>query len=154
MVTVTGFVECQLIRVYILKCSFIINTRVNLGVNPLGADALNFAICVEKIIPRLKYTFSSNQSFQSSEGCIRKGGMFVTWFSFAEQIQLILINLLGCSLPWMFSPTVGKSKFSCTLSKIYFHDLEVSGNFGVPNRILRDTETGLFIRYKTGSVPG
>jgi len=54
----------------------------------------------------------------------------------------------------MFSPTVGKSKFSCALTKIYFYDLEVSGNFSVPKRILRDTETGLFIRHKTGSVLG
>jgi len=87
VVTVTGFVEWQLVMLYIHRCSFIINTRVNLVVNPLGADTLNFAICVEKIIPRLKYTFSSNQSFQSSEGCIRKGGKFVIWFSFAEKFN-------------------------------------------------------------------
>jgi len=60
VVNVTGFVEWQLVRLYIHRCSFIINNRVNLGVNPLGEDTLNLAICVEKFIPRLKYTFSSN----------------------------------------------------------------------------------------------
>ena len=76
MVVVTGFVEWQPVTVYIRKCSFSINPRVNLGVNKLGADTLNFAIGVEKIIPRPKYTFFSNKSFQNSEGCIRKGSMF------------------------------------------------------------------------------
>jgi len=56
VVIFTGFVEWQLVRVYIKKCSFLINTLVNLGVNTLGADTLNFAICLEKIILRLKYT--------------------------------------------------------------------------------------------------
>ena len=60
MVIVTGFVEWQIVTVLIHNCSFLINNGVNMGVNALGTDTLNFVICIEKIIPRPKYTFSSN----------------------------------------------------------------------------------------------
>jgi hypothetical protein len=52
----------------------------------------------------------------------------------------------------MFSPTVGKSDIYYALSKMsHFGDLESSVTCGVPNRILRDTETYIFKAHKTGT---
>ena len=50
---------------------------------------------------------------------------------------------------------MGKSKLSVAALRLsYFYDLEAPGTFGVPNRILRGTETELFKTHKTENVPG
>jgi hypothetical protein len=55
----------------------------------------------------------------------------------------------------MFSPTVGKSKWSYALSEMsYFYDVEKTGTFGVRNRILRDIEKELFKPHETGPLQG
>ena len=52
----------------------------------------------------------------------------------------------------MFGPTVGKSKCSDALSEMsYFYGLKKPGTFGIPNRILRDADIGLF---KKGTAMG
>jgi hypothetical protein len=56
-------------------------------------------------------------------------------------LPLLLLPVIGWLiaflLPWMFSPTVGKSKCSYAESeKSYFYDLENPKTFVFPNRIL------------------
>jgi hypothetical protein len=66
------------------------------------------------------------------------------FLSLAYFFLLVAGWLMAVLLLEMFSPAVGKSKISGTLSKLCFYDLEKPGTYGVPNRILRDTGTEVF----------
>jgi hypothetical protein len=66
-----------------------------------------------------------------------------------------LHTFLSLSAPptHIFSRCGRVKAFVSIVRNITYYDLENTGAFGAPNRVLRDTGTELFKTHKTGTVP-